>query len=162
MVFARTAASRLLSLAAVAAATTAGTTAWGATTYALDTLGISDVAASVNPFGSAAAGISPDGKIAGPLVGSDGHNKPFLYTPGTATGPALWSVYFPAGETTIPIPVVSGGFNDYFQNTEAVLQTVSLGYEPTQTYDSIFQFDGVDADDLSTVMDQFSVRLIYR
>jgi hypothetical protein len=77
---------------------------------------------------------------------------------------ARWTVYFPAGETTVSVPIPPAGMEDRFAGAmppAAVIKAVRLGYGTT-TYDDVWQFDDVNANDLTKQTDAFSVRGITR
>jgi hypothetical protein len=84
-----------------------------------------------------------------------------------------WSIYFPASITSFSIPTPPSGVPDRFPGmipgsaSAAVLHSAQLGYPPPgtsapETFDGIWQFDGVDADDLTLETDAFSTRWIPR
>jgi hypothetical protein len=81
---------------------------------------------------------------------------------------ARWSLYFPAGTLSVSVPTVPAGFDDRWVGTPSLsVKSVSLGSPlPGETapitYDRVWQFDGTEADDLSLVMDRFSVREVLR
>jgi hypothetical protein len=89
-----------------------------------------------------------------------------------------WAIYYPTGTNSVTIPTPPTGFDDRWTGTPAGgtapaslpgmnLQTVSLGNAiPGGTakadYNSMWQFDGVDAADMTLEIDKFSLRAVSR
>jgi hypothetical protein len=81
-----------------------------------------------------------------------------------------WWIFFPAsmdGAAAVTLPTPPNGLanNGTASGTSAILQSVSLGYNPpgaegALSYDGAVQFDGVDLDDLTLETDTFSVRAL--
>jgi hypothetical protein len=82
------------------------------------------------------------------------------------SGTSEWSVYYPAGlaGATLTLPAVPTGFTSpAVAGAKVTINSVSLQYPPAgattpETYDGIWAFDGIDADDLTHETDNFSSR----
>ncbi|MFP5450385.1 MAG: hypothetical protein ACLGG9_01405, partial [Thermoleophilia bacterium] len=79
-----------------------------------------------------------------------------------------WLVYFPAGKTSVELPVPPEGFDnrltklDGDELPEALLHSIRVGANGALTYDQVVAFDAANLDDLSARIDSFSVIEIER